>query len=141
MTEYKMLAEFVTYCGKCKLDLNHRITLMNGSVPARVLCLTCHGEHSYRDPSNKVQREAKRSVTPALKTRARQSSEQNDWNLLLSDQSVTPKKYNINEIFFLNDHVIHPKFELGLVVGFEHPDKVHIYFKDEGVKILKGKKG
>lgn len=142
MSEFKVLGELIHYCSKCKLDLNHRITLMNGAKPARVLCLTCQTERSYKDPAARMER-AKRIVRqqPTAKQmgQARKSFEEDTWKSKLSDTSKTPKKYNINEEFEVDDHVYHPTFGRGLVVGFVGTDKVQIYFGGE-VKLLKGKK-
>lgn len=139
MTQYKMLDEILHPCSKCGLNLNHRITLMDGDTPARVLCLTCHSERRFKDPNKAV---PKRRVVAGAKekSKARQSSEQRDWQLKLTDTSKTPKKYNINEHYALDDHIYHPKFGKGLVIGFDYPDKVHFYFEGEGVKVLKGQK-
>lgn len=137
--EAKMLGETVCYCSSCKLELNHRITLMDGDEPSKVLCLTCNKEHKYRKhgPKKRATKKATTTATATQKAKARQTTEEKLWEeKLLSD--VTPVKYNIKGEFGLDDHVMHPKFGKGLVIGFEYPDKTHIYFS-EGVKILKGR--
>lgn len=138
MTDYKMLAEFIHYCSKCKLELNHRIILMDDDEekPARVLCLTCNSERKFKEPSEAtLKRLRKKSITG--KTKAEQQKQEKEWKQKLDDASVTPKKYSIKESFTFEEHVMHPKFGRGLVIGFDHPDKIRVYF-DDGIKILKG---
>lgn len=142
MTEYKMLGEVVCYCSSCKLNLNHRITLMEGAEPARVLCLTCNREHRFKKTGGSpVERKAavvRPSLTPSQVTKVRADSEENVWRRKLNNPDKSTVPYSINAEFQLDDLVMHPKFGVGLVVGYDFPDKLHLYF-DEGVKILKGK--
>ncbi|MBF0104673.1 MAG: hypothetical protein HQM16_05035 [Deltaproteobacteria bacterium] len=140
MSEYKMLGELVCYCHRCKLNLNHRITLMDGNMPARVLCLTCQAEHRYRKTPDQIKEaQPRKAASNADKSKARQSREEDVWRQKLDYKDVTPHIYNMNDGYMIDDRVLHPKFGLGLVIGFDFPDKVHIFFGDE-VKILKAKK-
>jgi hypothetical protein len=139
MTEYKLLGEFVTHCKRCAIDLNHRITLMNGDVPKRVLCLTCQWEHAYRAPSAAKKTSSTRMLSTHEMARVRQGHEEESWKTKLGDKSKTPHPYSASVEYGLDDHVYHPTFGLGLVVGFSEPEKVQIYF-DGDVKLLKGKK-
>lgn len=142
MTEYKMLGEFVHFCTKCQLNLNHRITLMDGSEPARVLCLTCHSERKFRNSrgkSEKTTRVARAPVTSKDKAKVQSGSQNLEWRRLISENNHLARSYNMNEAFALHDVVKHPTFGLGLVVGFDHPDKVRLFF-DGDVKVLRGKK-
>lgn len=149
MTEYKLLGEFVTYCSRCKMDLNHRITLMKEDAPKRVLCLTCQGEHAYRTTKPAVKKSASlRSLSTQEMARVRQNHEEEAWKLKLADKSKTPLTYSATAEYVLDDHVYHPTFGLGLIVGFAEPEKVQVYFDDaskspEGggaVKLLKGRR-
>lgn len=143
MTAKKILGEIVTHCSRCKLDLNHMITLMADGLPKKVLCLTCQSEHVYRDPQRRVAAKPARArlapVSGHAVAKARQSREESDWRLKLNDKSCTPEPYGIDKSYVADQHVYHPKFGLGVVVGFVHPDKIQIYF-DDGVKVLMGKK-
>jgi hypothetical protein len=140
MTEYKMLGEFVCHCTKCGLDLNHRITLMNGDEPRRVLCLTCQTEHAYRSPSRERKVAPVRTLSTHEFARVRQSHEESVWQSKLSDKSKTPISYAPNQTYVSDDLIYHPTFGLGLVIGFIDGDKVQIYFSTNGVKLLKGRK-
>ena len=140
MAEYQMLGEFVCFCNKCKLDLNHRIILMDGDEPSKVMCLTCQGQHKYRKKSAVAKKKpVAKSATVAQKSKARLSREETAWRGLLEDPNVTPKSYNLTETYKREDRIYHKKFGSGVVIDFDFPDKLHVYF-DEGIKILKGKK-
>jgi hypothetical protein len=141
MSEAKMLEEKICYCTSCKLELNHRIVLLNeDKLPERVLCLTCNKEHKYKKtPKSRLAKKATGTASASQISKARQSTEEKQWQEKLKNPNVTPVSYNINQEFAIDDHLQHSKFGKGLVIGFEYPDKVHVYF-DDGVKILKGKK-
>ena len=139
MTNYKMLGEIICHCSKCDLDLNHRITLMDGAHPSKVLCLTCKTEHKFRQQKPASIQAKLLRAKPIKSTQARQSFEEKEWRNKLNEIDVTPKKYNINENYSLNEIIYHIKFGRGLVINHEHPDKIHVFF-DDGIKILKGKK-
>lgn len=140
LTTYKMLGELLHHCTKCGLTLNHRITLMNGSVPARVLCLTCKSERAFRavnTPGSSIKRKVASGTVRS--STARTASEDSAWRLKLSDRSKTPQTYAASGRFQLDDHIYHPTFGRGVVVEFIHPDKIKVFFED-GVKVLKGNK-
>lgn len=138
MSSHKILGEVLHYCTKCKLNLNHMITLMKDGQPVRVLCLTCKTQRHYQAP--KTQRRRMPGTLPVRTSpKARQLQSESEWRLKLSDKNKTPKAYQIDAAYEQDQHVSHPVFGLGLVVDFIHPDKVHIFF-DDGMKILKGRK-
>ncbi len=138
-TSYRILGEVLHLCSKCKLTLNHRITLMNGDRPAKVLCLTCKTERSYRD-SGAPRRDAVRKVSGLTKTAAPAARGlEATWRASLSDPMKTPKPYDPSTSFALDEHVYHAVFGRGVIIGFIHPDKIQVFF-EEGLKTLKGKK-
>jgi len=137
----EILGETVCYCSSCKLELNHRITLMDDDdKPSKALCLTCNKEHKYRKNAPKSRaKKASPAATPTEKAKARQSSEEKVWEEKINSENVTPASYKINGEFEVDEVINHAKFGRGLVIGFEYPDKLQIYFSG-GVKILKGKR-
>jgi hypothetical protein len=139
MPEHKMLSEVITYCSRCKLNLNHRIILMAGSEPARVLCLTCQSEHKFRDSqkASPTPSGLKRLVLSRSSLPPKTGTLESQWRLKLEAKDKTPKPYKIDASYALDDLVYHPNFGRGLVLEFIHPDKVQIFF-DNGVKVLKG---
>jgi len=134
MPKKKMLEEVICYCSKCKLDLNHRITLMDGDTPSKVLCLTCQAEHKYKDPAKTTK--GKKATKTKAKAEPKVSKEEQQWRTKLSNSNKTPIKYHINEAFMLEDIVAHPKFGSGLVIEHRHPDKIVVFF-DDSIKVLK----
>jgi hypothetical protein len=136
-----MLGEIVCYCTKCKLDLNHRITLMDGTKPKRVMCLTCNATHSFKDPDKVKKTTKKKAVKGTAKdlTKAKISAEEKEWRLKLTDTAKTPSKYSMKDAYSMEEHIYHPTFGRGIVVSFDYPDKIHIFF-EEGLKVLKGLK-
>lgn len=139
MAEYKMLGEFVHYCSKCKLNLNHRITLMDGDAPARVLCLTCNSERRFKSPKAPSTRRsvAAKVTTSKEKAKVQGANSSLEWRQTIRDKEHLARPYNINEAFQMNTVVIHPTFGKGLIVGFDHPNKLRIFF-DGDVKVLRG---
>lgn len=123
MSPYKMMEEIVCYCGKCKLDLNHRITRVEKGLPVRVHCLTCRTDRSYHG----------KSTSQGTKRKGAQEAE---WREKLLRRDRVPKPYDIEQAYAMDDHLRHKLFGTGVVVGFIHPDKVNVYFED-GLKTLK----
>jgi len=113
---------------------------MNGDRPAKVLCLTCKTERSYRD-SAAPRRESVRRVASGLTKTAAPAARglEATWRVKLSDPMKTPKPYEPSASFDFEEPVYHTVFGRGLVIGFIHPDKVQVFF-EEGLKILKGQK-
>lgn len=50
MTEakYEVSGEVTSYCTKCKTERLHIIVALEKSIPKRVQCKACQGEHNYR---------------------------------------------------------------------------------------------
>jgi hypothetical protein len=132
MKETKMMDEVLSYCTKCKLELNHRVTLAVEGKPKKVLCLTCKGEHAYRKSPAAKATEAKtrKPRVSAAKT------EEAEWRAKLEKGSKTIKPYGMDKSFDLEDHVQHQLFGIGLVVTLLPPGKVNIFFQD-GLKTMK----
>lgn len=133
MPVYKIADEFVHYCTKCRLNLNHRVTLVDQGAPKRLLCLTCKTERRYTvssDPSASTKvKAAVRKTTPKINPEI-------EWLEKLSNSTREPIPYNINTAFVLNDRIKHPTFGMGLVVEKIHPDKIKVFFRTD-IKILK----
>lgn len=132
MANYKMSDELIQFCTKCKLNLNHRVILVDKGDPKRVLCLTCKTERRYSDPTAKSKTGTKR----VFGARVPKINPETVWQEKLSASTKSVKPYTIDARFGLENRVRHPSFGIGLVVENIHPDKVKIYFP-EGVKILR----
>lgn len=132
---YKVLDELIYHCTRCKLDLNHRITLMKGAGPGRVMCLTCKTERSYRAPKSALTKRA--PSKSAVKTKPLAISE---WETKLRNPARPPVAYSVDGAFSLNDIIAHKSFGPGIITEFISPDKMNVYFDGDGLKMLKGKK-
>jgi hypothetical protein len=139
MANYKLLGELIHYCTKCKLDLNHMITVMKKDQPGTILCQTCKTPRQYRAPKKLASGvTAKRSVA-GPKSASRKNAEENTWKTWLNNESKTPKNYSVEGSFRLEDIINHPTFGRGVVVGFVDPGKMQVFFYDT-LKLLMGKK-
>lgn len=136
MKEYKMMDELIAHCTRCRLDLNHRVTLVMDGAPKRVLCLTCKGEHAYRRPPAEKTASAP-SSTRKPRAHSAKAEQELEWKTKLA-QGMTPlKSYAIDQKFDPEDRVKHPVFGVGLVVSFVAPDKVNVFFPENGIKLMK----
>ena len=133
MTPYKMMDEVVCYCSKCKLELNQRIVRVDAGRPKRVLCLTCNVEHGYRKSAPRKAGEGKARTPRGPSTKEVQEAE---WRTKLDRKNKTPKTYNMDQPYLLDDHIDHQLFGMGLVVSLVHPDKISVFFQD-GLKLMK----
>lgn len=130
--------EVVHYCTKCKLDLNHRIILVDDGVAKRVLCLTCRTDRIFRDRSRVAKSQGEKRPRRSLTAKgvAKKSDPEVEWRERLNETHTPPKAYSMDVILSLNDLVHHKLFGKGLVVGLIAPDKAQVFFP-EGAKVLK----
>jgi hypothetical protein len=135
-------SDIESYCGRCKLDLNHVVVAMVDNMPRRVRCLTCGNEHNYRLPKSKtVKTSRSRSSSSKSSSAARKTSAAGKWHAVIatwSDESA--KRYNIFETFEVNDFVSHTKFGKGVVTDVPAPDKIIALFESGEKMLIHGKK-
>jgi hypothetical protein len=157
----KVGGEIISYCTKCKLDLNHVIHAMVGELPVRVECFTCHSTHKYHEPKEakaaakaaKVLTSVKPVNRPAngASTRSSSSSETSfdtprnrkappidpaeTWANLLKGRTNAAKSYDMTASFDVGDVVEHPSFGMGVVEKRLEPQKISVVFRD-GAKNL-----
>ena len=129
-------------CTRCKAVTNHTIIALVGTVPVRVRCNTCDGDHNYRAPKVKHAPKAttaktRQPGTPRKPKAIQQDAEQ--WQQistqLHSGQAVA---YNMDRAFKVKEAVSHPTFGIGIVVEIFPPNKVEILF-EAGRKLLRCK--
>ena len=65
--EPRVGGEIDAWCGRCKLLLNHTVVALYEGRVRRVLCLTCRGQHAYRDttPGPRAAPAGRRRAVPA----------------------------------------------------------------------------
>lgn len=130
--------EVISYCTKCKMDLNHVIIAMQGDRIAKVQCRTCKGEHKFKAPTG--------ATEPVKKKRASKAKDKDgagepktievEWERLMSAHKDQPfKKYNAKGQFVLGDKLNHPTFGEGIVGKLIYPNKLEVIFKSD-IKVL-----
>ena len=133
MTTHKLMDEIVSYCTKCKLELNQRVIRVEAGKPKRVLCLTCNTERAYRKSAPAKVGEKK---APKKRPASAKVTQEAEWLERLSQPQKGAKTYDMNTVYRLDDTVEHHLFGAGLVVGLIPPDKISVFFQD-GVKTMK----
>ncbi len=135
-----------SFCGKCKMVLNHMITAMVEDQPKRVRCLTCSSEHNHRGiPSIGKPRTSDNSGSTVSSSGSSASRSKGStskavagarWQALVSgwDES-SAKAYTVYERFAVNDFVTHSTFGRGVVVETPTPDRMIALFQS-GEKML-----
>lgn len=135
-------SELDSYCGKCKLLLNHVVTAMVDGDPRRVRCLTCQSEHNHRLPKAKSsttrkKREPRSSAAKAASSSTRAATR---WSAAMAATSSDSRKYSIYEVFQANDVVDHATFGKGVVIEVLGPDRIITLFEDGEKMLMQGRK-
>jgi len=125
--------EIVSYCTKCKLDLDHTIVAMKEDKVARVICRTCNGEHNYRDRSKKKTPAKKTAKTPTKRRSAKDP--ETLWKAALENTQRAEVPYNMEKSFKINDIVLHKTFGKGVVLETA-PRKMTLIFEDKERKLV-----
>jgi Zn ribbon nucleic-acid-binding protein len=141
------------YCTRCKRDIAHKIHALDANgVPARVECVSCHGQHKYHPPKSAKEssRAKEEPMVRVVKAGAPKSSssektrpakvvdretQPNNWKDLVLPNQQRAKPYRISESFVPGDIVRHPSFGLGYVESRLAPQKISVLF-DAGSKSL-----
>ncbi len=121
--------EIVSYCTKCKLDLDHTIVAMKEDKVARVVCRTCNGEHNYRDRSKKKVPAKTKSTTPKKK-RSTAKDPETLWKAALEKTQRAEVPYNMSKAFKIDDIVLHKTFGKGVVL-LTAARKMTLIFEDK----------
>ena len=85
--------DVLSYCGKCKLALNHVIIDMKSpTVIGKCQCLTCKAKHLYRDPDKPVKKRAstKKAATVPV---------EQVWAEAVNGANGPAKSYSIKDTF------------------------------------------
>ena len=132
-------SEIDSYCGRCKLVLNHVVTAMVDEQPRRVRCLTCQSEHNHRFSGTKKKSDSKRKSKSRASTPSK-SSISNRWRQALAAwDGVVTKPYSIYESFEVDDWVSHSKFGNGLVIEVPSSDRIITLFESGEKMLMQGK--
>ena len=135
--------EIIGYCGKCKMDLNHRVIAKDGPKVLKAQCLTCSAEHRYRRPKESgvvrsaTPGRARSAATPKRKKMATSATNPSAaWEEAIS--GVPPegfRPYRMFDSYGPGDFVSHSKFGKGAVTRVVAPGRMEVLFK-EGARAL-----
>jgi hypothetical protein len=115
-----------SYCGKCKLNLDHTIMAMNGEVVSKVRCKSCGSSHKFRSPldAQKVRKpRLKRGVGEAATTEI-------IWEAGLAEAKGKECDYSMTSKYRIGDIVNHQTFGKGIVMKL-YANKCDMLFKDK----------
>ena len=134
MAELSVGKEVLSRCNKCKLILAHTIvTMKDAKTPDKVLCKTCKGTHSFKDPSAP---KAKTSVNKVIKSGRASSKRPTEsvgelWNKAMTKNTASAKSYSIKGSFITGDLIDHPTFGQGIVEKLIDNNKIEVLFQDD----------
>ncbi len=125
--------EILSHCNKCKLTLAHIIVTMKSLSEAdKVMCKTCKGTHSYKDPAGPTKKAIAVKKIVGKKTSSRTSMPiEQVWAEAMNKTHRQSKEYSIKGIFEMGDIISHPSFGLGVVDKVVDGNKIEVIFRDD----------
>lgn len=133
-------SELDSYCGKCKMTLNHMVTAMVEDTPRRVRCLTCNSEHNHRVTKAKSTKTGAKKTRASTKKTSKVSAGAQWQGLVASWDDAAAKPYSIFSTFNVNDYVTHSTFGRGVVTDIPSPDRMITLFESGEKMLMQGKK-
>ena len=135
-TSPNVAKESMAYCTSCKIDLNHMVVAMKGDRIAKVQCLTCKKEHTFKAPKGATEPKKKRGKAAKETPEEKASTVEAEWEKLMATHKDAPlKSYNTKGQFLLGDKLNHPTFGHGIVGKLIYPNKLEVIFKND-IKVL-----
>jgi len=114
-----------SYCGKCKLNLDHTIMTMDGETVAKVRCKACGSSHKFRSPLD-----AQKIRKPRAKKGAGEAATAEIiWAAGLAEAKGKERDYSMASRYRVGDIVNHQTFGKGVVVKL-YANKCDMLFKD-----------
>lgn len=162
---FKVGEDIDAFCTKCQLDTIHVVVALkpDNTVPKRVECKSCHGQHMYRAPKLPSRSEPASQPTPINRSAAARNPAPpkppkpakpakapaatappagggaREWlrkmEELAQRDGLVIRPYSMRETFAAGDPVSHPKFGKGVVLEVLEAKKCAILFED-GRKVL-----
>jgi hypothetical protein len=118
------------------MDLNSVVVAMKGDRVAKVQCLTCKKEHTFKAPKGAKTPKAKKSRKKAEDAAVTSQSIEAEWEKLMNAHKDLPKKnYAMKTGYLLGDKIAHPTFGDGIVGKLIYPNKIEVIFRTD-LKIL-----
>jgi hypothetical protein len=114
----------VSYCTKCKVNLDHTLVALDGETIAKVKCKTCGSVHKFKDPSSvKKPRAVKKKKDPLQVAESL-------WETSLSETRGKERAYEMSGKYRVGDIVLHDSFGKGIVRKL-YLNKCDVLFKDK----------
>ena len=118
--------EILSYCGRCKMPLNHIInSLAKTGKPDKCECQTCGALHKYRDPDKPVKPRAKGSRSPKKVSVPIEEL----WKEAVAKAGEPAKPYAMSASFAEGDLMDHSTFGKGVVQGIAGHNKIKVIFE------------
>jgi len=114
-----------SYCGRCRLNLDHTIMTMDGEAMAKVRCKSCGSTHKFRNPQD-----AHKVRKPRTKKGAGEgATAEIIWAAGLAEAKGKERDYTMAAKYRVGDVVNHQTFGKGVVVKL-YVNKCDMLFKD-----------
>ena len=124
LEKYQAGENIVSYCTKCKVNLDHAIVAMDGETIVKVKCKTCNGTHKFRNPAEVRKTRAPRKKAGAAETVAIL------WQTSIAQSKGKELNYNMTGRYRVGDVLLHDKFGKGIVRKLAM-NKCHVLFEDK----------
>jgi hypothetical protein len=134
MAELSVGKEILSQCNKCKLILAHIIVSMkDANTPDKVMCKTCKGTHSFKDPgATKKKTSVDRVIKSAKAARGKATETVGElWTKALNRTTAKSRSYSMKDSFAQGDIIDHPTFGQGVVERLIDNNKIEVLFQDD----------
>jgi hypothetical protein len=139
MSQIGVGKEILSHCNKCKLTLAHIIVTMKSVTEAdKVMCKTCKGTHTFKDPSAPKKAATTKSVIARAaaarsggKAKKSTQSVEELWTQAMNRTSKHSVEYSIKGDFKAGDLIAHPNFGPGIVERVVDSNKIEVLFRDD----------
>ncbi len=115
-----------SYCGKCRLSLDHTVIAMDGDEIVKVRCKTCGSSHKFRNPADaqkvrksRIKKDAAEAATSAIV-----------WEAGLAAAKGKERDYSMSGQYRVGEIINHQTFGKGIVTKLL-TNKCEMLFKDK----------
>ncbi len=114
----------VSYCTKCRLNLDHVIVAVDSEKISKVKCMTCGSTHKYRSAADIAKPRSPRKKVEAAKT------SEVLWENCIAEAKGKERTYDMGGKYRVGDIVVHQIFGKGVVRKL-YLNKCDVLFKDK----------
>ena len=115
-----------SYCGKCRLSLDHTIMAREGEVIAKVRCKTCGSSHKFRNPADAQKVRKPKSI----KGGGEKATAEIIWQNGLAEAKGKERDYSMVAKYRVGDIANHQTFGKGVIMKL-YPNKCEMLFRDK----------